>query len=188
MDITKLQQALEEIRRHLAAGDRDAAIALYRATLGVDRQAAEQAIEQMVAGKPVAITPSVEIKADDVGRHAGQILAAVSGGGLAGTVLRFASIDFAKSAGEGNARTMHMALPTMRLPGNDQSDATPPTDAAARPPAPAPDDRLGHVGVSDRRHGPTVQRSRGLGIFGLSVVLLVLAAAAAVAVILLRRG
>jgi hypothetical protein len=188
MDTAKLQQAVEAIRRHLATGDRDAAVALYRETMGVDQEAAALAVEQVAASEPLSITKSVELNTDDVDRQVGQTLAAVPGGALAGTAFRFAGLDLSKIAGEGQAKTMHMALPTMRLPGSGQRDAPLPADAGAERPAPTPDDRPGHVSVLDRRHGPAFQRSRGRGLVGFAVVLLVLAAATAMAVILLRRS
>ena len=194
MDIVKLQQAIEGIRRHLAAGDKDAAIALYRETMGVDQKAAEHAVEWVANHKSVGVTQSVDGNREDVGRQIEQILQAVPGGGIAGTLLKFAGLDLSKIAGavtiegEGTRKTIHMTLPTMRLPGNDQREATPPTDASEGAPAHAPDDRPRHVSVLDRPHGRTVERTRGLGIVGLAVLLLVLAAAAAVAVILLRQG
>jgi hypothetical protein len=81
-----------------------------------------------------------------------------------------------------------MTLPTMRLPGSDKREAAEPIAAPAGPPAPAPDERPRRVSVLDRPHNRTVERTRGLGIRGLAVVLLALAVAAAVAVILLRQG
>jgi hypothetical protein len=194
MDIGKLQQAIEGIRRHLAAGDREAAISLFSESMGVDRKAAEQAIEGMESDQPVAVSQTVELNAEDVGRQIRQILQAVPGGGLAGTILRFAGLDLSKVAGavtiegEGSRKTVHMTLPTMRLPGSDKREAAEPIAAPAGPPAPAPDQRPRHVSVLDRPHSRTVERTRGLGIRGLAVVLLALAVAAAVAVILLRQG
>ena len=193
MDIGKLQQAIEGIRRHLAAGDKEAAIAHFSESMGIDRKAAERAIEQMVSNQPTADSQTAELSAEEVGRQIRQILQAVPGGAVAGTILRFAGLDLSKIAGavtiesEGSRKTVHMTLPTMRLPGGDKREAAEPVDAPAGPPASAPDDRR-HVSVLDRPHGRTVERTRGLGIRGLAVLLLALAVAAAVAVILLRRG
>jgi hypothetical protein len=194
MDIGKLQQAIEGIRRHLAAGDREAAIALFSESMGIDRKAAEQAVEHMASNQPAAGSQTVELNAEEVGRQIRQILQAVPGGGMAGTILRFAGLDLSKIAGavtiegEGSRKTVHMTLPTMRLPGGDKREAVEPVDAPAGPPARAPDERPRHVNVLDRPHDRTVERTRGLGIVGAAVLLLVLAAAAAVAVILLRQG
>jgi hypothetical protein len=194
MDIGKLQQAIEGIRRHLAAGDKEAAIAHFSESMGIDRKAAERAIEQMVSNQPTADSQTAELSAEEVGRQIRQILQAVPGGAVAGTILRFAGLDLSKIASavtiesEGSRKTVHMTLPTMRLPGGDKREAAEPVDAPAGPPASAPDDRPRHVSVLDRPHGRTVERTRGLGIRGLAVLLLALAVAAAVAVILLRRG
>jgi hypothetical protein len=194
MDIGKLQQAIEGIRRHLAAGDKEAAIALLSESMGVHRKAAEQAIEQMVSNQPAAVSQTVELNEEDVGRQIRQILQAVPGGAVAGTILRFAGLDLSKIAGavtiegEGSSKTVHMTLPTMRLPGSSQREAAEPVDAPAGQPARAPDESPRHVSVLDRPHDRTVERTRGLGIVGLAVLLLALAAAAAVAVILLRQG
>jgi hypothetical protein len=194
MDIVKLQQAIDGIRHHLAAGDRDAAIALCRETMGVDQKAAEHAVEWVAAHKSAAVTQSGDVNIEDVGQQIRQILQAVPGGGMAGTVLKLAGLDLSKIAGtvtiegEGSRKTVHMALPTMRLAGNDQRKATRPTEAPAGQPARAPDDRPQHVGVLERQHGRTVERPRGLGLVGFSILLLVLAAVAAAAIILLRRS
>ena len=193
MDIGKLQQAIEGIRCHLAAGDKEAAIAHFSESMGIDRKAAERAIEQMVSNQPTADSQTAELSAEEVGRQIRQILQAVPGGAVAGTILRFAGLDLSKIAGavtiesEGSRKTVHMTLPTMRLPGGDKREVAEPVDAPAGTPASAPDDRR-HVSVLDRPHGRTVERTRGLGIRGLAVLLLALAVAAAVAVILLRRG
>jgi hypothetical protein len=56
MDIGKLQQAIEGIRRHLAAGDKEAAIAHFSESMGIDRKVAEQAIEQMASNQPAAVS------------------------------------------------------------------------------------------------------------------------------------
>ena len=194
MDIGKLQQAIEGIRRHLAAGDKEAAIAHFSESMGVDRKAAEQAIEQMASNQSVAVSQTVELNAEDVGRQIREILQTVPGGGVAGTILRFAGLDLAKIAGavaiesEGSRKTIHMTLPTMRLPGGGQGEAAEPVEAPAGPPAHAPEESPRHVSVLDSPHARTVERTRGLGIVGAAVLLLVLAAAAAVAVILLRQG
>jgi hypothetical protein len=194
MDIVKLQQAIDGIRHHLAAGDRDAAVALCRETMGVDQRVAEHAVEWVAAHKSAAVTQSSEVNIEDLGRQIRQILQAVPGGGMAGTVLRFAGLDLSKIAGtatiegEGGRKTMHMTLPTMRLTGNDQGQATPPTEAPAGQPARAPDDPPQPVGVRERPHARTVERPRGLGRVGVAILLLVLAALAAAAIFLLRRG
>src|SRR5882724_12129094 len=99
MDIGKLQQAIEGIRRHLAAGDKEAAIAHFSESMGIDRKAAEQAIEQIASNQPVAVSQTVELNAEDVGRQIREILQAVPGGGVAGTILRFAGLDLSKIAG-----------------------------------------------------------------------------------------
>jgi len=131
---------------------------------------------------------------EDVGRQMGQALQAAPGGRMAGTILRFAGRDFSKIAsrvtieGEGTRKTMHMTLPTMRLPGSGQREAAEPSDAPAGPAATAPDDRPRNVSVLDRPHSRTVERPRGLGGVRLSLLLVVLAAAAAAAVVLLRQG
>jgi len=194
MDIGKLQQAIEGIRRHLAAGDKEAAIAHFSESMGIDRKAAEQAIEQIASNQPVAVSQTVELNAEDVGRQIREILQAVPGGGVAGTILRFAGLDLSKIAGavtiesEGSRKTVHMTLPTMRLPGGDKREAAEPVDAPAGAPAQAPDESPRHVSVLDRPHAHTVERTRGLGIVGVAVLLAVLAAAATIAVILLRHG
>ena len=194
MDIVKLQQAVDGIRHHLAAGDRDAAITLCRETMGVDQKAAEHAVAWVDAHKSAAATQSADVNIEDLGQQIRQILQAVPGGGMAGTVLRLAGLDLSKIAGtitvesEGSRKTMHMAIPTMRLTGNDQGQATPPTAAPAGQPAGAADDRPPPVGVLERPHAPTVERPRGLGLVGIAILLLVLAAVVAAAVFLLRRS
>ena len=141
MDIGKLQRAIEGIRRHLAAGDREAAIAHFSETMGIDRKVAEQAIEQMASNQPAAVSQTVELNAEEVGRQIRQILQAVPGGAVAGTILRFAGLDLAKIASavtiesEGSRKTVHMTLPTMRLPGGDKREVAEPVDAPAGPPA-----------------------------------------------------
>jgi hypothetical protein len=194
MDIGKLQQAIEGIRHHLASGDKEAAIALFSESMGTDRKAAEQAVEQMASNQSVAVSQTVELNAEDVGRQIRQILQAVPGGGVAGTILRFAGLDLSKLAGavtiegEGSRKTIHMTLPTMRLPGGGQGEAAESVDAPAGPPAREPDESPRHVSVLDRPHARTVERTRGLGVVGAAVLLLVLAAFATAAVILLRQG
>lgn len=194
MDLVKLQQAVDGIRHHLAAGDRDAAIAVCRETMGVDQKVAEHAVQWVAAHKSTAVTQSVEVNIEDLGRQIRQILQAVPGGGMAGTVLRLAGLDLSKIAGsatiegEGGRKTMQMSLPTMGLTGNDQGKAPPPTEAPAGQPARAPDDRPQPAGIRERPHAPTVERPRGRGRVGIAILLLVLAAVAAAAVFLLRRS
>src|SRR5215468_6294159 len=144
MEIGKLQQALEDIRRHLAAGDREAAVARLRETMGLDHKTAAQAIEQ-IADQPAAVSQTVELNAEEAARQIREILQAVPGGGLAGTLLRFASLDLSKIAGtvtvesSGSRKTIHMALPTMGLTGPNQREALEPAAAPAGPPAQAPE-------------------------------------------------
>jgi len=194
MDIGKLQQAIEEIRRHLAAGDREAAVTHFSESMNVDRKAAAQAIEQMASHQSMTASSTVELDAEDVARQIRQILQAVPGGGVAGALLRFAGLDLSKIAGavtiesEGSRKTIHMELPTMRLTGPSPREAPEPIAAPAGTPAPAPEERPRHVSVLDRPHTRTVERTRRSGTVGFILLLLVLAVAAAAAVILLRQG
>ena len=191
MDLVKLQQAVDGIRHHLAAGDRDAAIALCRETMGVDQRVAEHAVAWVATHNSAAVTQSVEVNIEDLGRQIRQILQAVPGGGMAGTVLRLAGLDLSKIAGsaavEGGRKTMQMTLPTMGLTGNDPGRATAPAAAPAGQPARAPGDRPQPAGIREHPHAPTVERPRGRGRIGVVILLLVLAAVAA-AVFLLRRS
>jgi hypothetical protein len=194
MDITGMKRSVDEIRRHIDAGEKEEAIARCRETFGVDRPAAEQAVEKMMAGEPVAITPAVEITGEEVGRQIEQILQVVPGGGVAGKILRFAGLDLSKIAGtitvegQGAGKTLRMTLPTMRLPGASQGDASEPAAAPVGRPARTQSEAPRHVSVLDRPRTQTVERTSGFGIVGVAVLLLVLAAAAAAALVLVRHS
>jgi hypothetical protein len=200
MDIMKMKRAVDGIRRHIDAGEKEEAIALYRDAFGVDRSAAEQGIEKMTAGEPVAITHSVQVDIDDVGRQIGQVLRTVPGGGVVGGLLKLAGVDLAKLAGgvtidgDGAVTTRTSVRVTgggggFLLPtGIDEPEASEPIeaepiDAAAERAAPSKHPR--RVSVLERQHGRTVERPRGLGAGGLVLVTLALAAVAAVAAVLL---
>jgi hypothetical protein len=189
MDIMKLKQAVDGIRERLAAGDKAAAIALYRDAFGADEKSATDAVEQIAAGKPVAVTHAVDVMGE-VGANVRQILQVVPGGGLAGMVLKFAGVDLTKLTGaetvEGGGKTMRMSLPTMTLSGTDRSAAPASIEAAPEPAATGGGDRPRRVNVLERQYGRTVERPRGLGIVGVAVLLLTLAVAAAAAILLLR--
>ena len=206
MEIGKLQEAIEDIRRHLAAGDREAAITRLRETMGLDHKTAAQAIEQM-ADQPAAVSQTVELSAEEAARQIREILQAVPGGGMAGTLLRFAGLDLSKIAGtmtvesSGSRKSIQMALPTMTLKGTAPREAQEPLAAPAAPPAQEPaaapaallaqalEGRPRHVGVVERPHTRAVERTRRSGtVVGFVFMLLVLAAAALAAVVLLRHG
>jgi hypothetical protein len=200
MDVMKMQRVVGAIRRHIGAGEREDAIALYADAFGVDRAAAEQAIEKMAAGEPVAVTQSVQVNIEDVGRQIEQVLRAVPGGGMLGGFLKLAGIDPTKLArgiaigaddnGVVTTRTSvqlgsgdggRFLLPT----GIDEppAEAVEPSEAASEPAVPARPAR--RVSVLERQHGRTVERPRGLGAGGLVLVALALAAVAAVGAVLL---
>lgn len=205
MDISKLQQAIEDIRRHLASGDREAAIVRLRETMGLDHKTAALAIDQM-ADEPAALSQTGELNAEEVARQIRAILQAVPGGGMAGTLLRFAGLDLSKLAGtvtvesSGSRRSIHMALPTMTLKGTARgeapagasaaapAEAPEPVAAPAAPPAQAPEERPRRASVLDRPHTRAVERTGRSGTVGFAFLLLVLAAAAVAAAVLLRHS
>ena len=193
-----MQRLVSAIRRHIDAGEKDDAIALYADAFGVDRAAAEQGVKQMVAGEPVAISQSVQLNIEDVGRHIDQVLRAVPGGGMLGGFLKLAGVDLTKLArgvtidADGNgvvtARTSVQLGDGGRLPlptGIDEPplEAVGPSEAA--PERDVPSRHTRRVSVLERQHGRTVERSRGLGAGGLLLLVLALAAVAAAGVVLL---
>src|SRR5262249_28456423 len=131
---------------------------------------------------------------EEAARQIREILQAVPGGGLAGTLLRFAGLDLSKIAGtvtvesSGSRKTIHMALPTMGLTGPNQREALEPAAAPAGPPPQAPEARPRHVSVLERPHARAVERTGRSGTVGFVFMLLVLAAATVAAVVLLRHG
>jgi hypothetical protein len=192
MDVMKMNRVVSAIRRHIDAGETEDAIALYADAFGVDRGAAAQAIGKMAAGEPVAVTQSVQVNIEDVGRHIEHVLRAVPGGGMLGGFLRLAGVDLTKLArgvtidADGNgvvtARTSvqvgggdggRLQLPT----GIDEPAGEP--SAASERAAPARHAR--RVSVLERQHRRTVERPGGLGARGLLLMTLALAAVAAVA-------
>jgi hypothetical protein len=196
MDVMKMNRVVSAIRRHIDAGETEDAIALYADAFCVDRAAAEQGIQKMAAGEPVAITQSVQVNMEDVGQHIEQVLRAVPGGGMVGGFLKLAGVDLTKlargvtidAAGNGVVTTRtsvqigggdggHRPLPT----GVDESpsEGLEPAEAAPEPAIPSRQAR--RVSVLERQHGRTVERPGGLGAGGLLLAVLVLAAAAAVA-------
>ncbi len=200
MDVMKMKRVVSAIRRHIDAGEKEDAIALYADAFGVDRPAAEQAIEKMAAGEPVAISHSVAVNIEDVGRQVEQVLRAVPGGGMVGGFLKLAGVDLTKLArgvtigADGNGvvttRTSlqvsggdggHLLLPT----GIDEppSEGLEPAEAAPEPAVSSAPSR--RVSVLERQRGRTVERPGGLGAGGLLLVVLALAAVAAVAAVLL---
>jgi hypothetical protein len=199
MDVMRMNRVVSAIRRHIDAGETEDAIALYADAFGVDRPAAEQAILKMAAGEPVAITQSVQVNVEDVGRQIEQVLRAVPGGGMVGGFLKLAGVDLTKLArgvtidADGNGvvttRTSlqvssgdggRLLIPT----GIDElsGEATEPSEAA--PERAVPSRQARRVSVLERQHGRTVERPRGLSA-GLVLVALALAAVAAAALLLL---
>ena len=200
MDVMKMQRVVGAIRRHIDAGETEDAIALYADAFGVDRAAAEQGVAKMAAGEPVAITQSVQVNIEDVGRQIEQVLRAVPGGGMLGGFLKLAGVDLTKLArgvtigADGNgvvtARTSvqvgagdggRLLLPT----GIDEpaTEAPEPSEAAAERAVSSRQTR--RVSVLERQHGRTVERTRGLGAGALLLLVLALAAVAAVGAVLL---
>jgi hypothetical protein len=210
MDFAKFRQAIEDVRRHLDAGDKEAAITLFGETMGIDRLAAAAAVEKIAAGEPVTVTESSVTGTNEVSRQIEMIMEAVPIGGLAGSLLKLAGVDLSKLdlsklkdaiEVDGEGKRVVTSRTTVRLSGGagrhlldqathgDAAEAAQVIDSAAEGrPAPAPGPtatgRPRHVSVIDRPHGRTVERP-GRG--GSIVLVIILAIIAGVGIAFLLR-
>jgi len=96
MDFAKFRQAIEDVRRHLDAGDKEVAITGFSEAMGVDRAAATAAVDQIAAGEMVTVTESSLTGPGGAGGDIDKIMAAVAGGGLTARLFKLGGLDLTK--------------------------------------------------------------------------------------------
>jgi len=180
MDFAKFRQAIEDARRHLDKGDKEAAIALFSEALGVDRAAAATAVDQIAAGETVTVTQSSMAEMRDAAGQVEEIMATMPGGRLAEGLLKMAGLDLSqmKDAIEsaGDSRRVTTSRTTVSISGGagrhlldlvksgDTAGAATLIEHASRgdqpasPPTAAVSEPLRHVSVVDRPRSRTVER------------------------------
>ena len=206
MDFAKFKQAIEDARRHIDAGDKEAAIALFGERMGVDRTAAAAAVEHIAAGEAVTITESSVTGSGDAGRTVEQIMAAIRDRGLGGNLFKLMGSDLSKFENAfdlgGDGERVVTTRTTVRTSGigggrrievatlGDNSgpatliDAAPAADAPAPALGPASGMSPRHVNVIERQRGRTVERPRRGGTV---VVVIVMAVIVGIALAFLLR-
>ncbi|HTO81754.1 MAG TPA: hypothetical protein VMQ73_05945 [Methylomirabilota bacterium] len=203
MDFAKFRQAIEDVRRHLDAGEKESAITGFSEALGVDRTAATAAVEQIAAGEMVTVTESSMTGPGGAGGGIDKIMEAVAGGGLTARLFKMGGVDLTKirdaleAGGDGNSVVTSQTTVsvsggkgrrsiTITSHGHGAEPARSIEDAAIAPPAEprSANDPVRHVSVVNRPHGRTVERPANRGMI---VVVIVLAVMAGVAIALLLR-
>ena len=203
MDFAKFRQAIEDVRRHLDAGDKEAAITAFSQALGVDRAAATVAVEQIAAGEMVTVTESSVSGSGAAGGEIEKIMEAVAGGGLTGRLFKMGGLDLTKikdaleAGGDGNSVVTSQTTVsvsggkarravTITSHGHGAEPAASTEEAAVASPAEpkTADNPARHVSVVGRQHGRTVERPGG----GRTIVVVIaLAVVAGIGIALLLR-
>jgi len=203
MDFAKFRQAIEDVRRHLDAGDKEVAITGFSEAMGVDRAAATAAVDQIAAGEMVTVTESSLTGPGGAGGDIDKIMAAVAGGGLTARLFKLGGLDLTKimdalEAG-GDGKSVVTSQTTVSVSGGrgqrsvtitshgHGTEPAPSTadEAVASPGEPkSADSPVRHVSVVNRTHGRTVERP---GSRGTIVVVIALAVVAGIGIALLLR-
>ena len=195
MDFANLEQAFDEMRRDVAAGDTEKAATRYREAFGADADQAQAAIAEIAAGKPLVFQQSHSIVIDRNGRRTevtgdgpmpdvGEMMKSfgLDPGKLGMTEItarenRFLSSRATLQASGGVGGSL-LKLMNLRPVFNA---AQPTAQPKAEAPAPAASVPQRHVSTIERPRTHAVERSRGPGLGGVLAALLVAAATAAAA-------